>query len=79
MCVKNTSYNGCDNGVWLPTNYTTSKFAEWCHGPTSFPVNHLSFPFLFPLMGFSSLCNFVGSLLASQPFLLSHLTNFEIS
>ena len=23
MCVKNTTYNGCDNGVWSPTNYTT--------------------------------------------------------
>ena len=23
MCVKNTTYNGCDYGVWSPTNYTT--------------------------------------------------------
>ena len=23
MCVKNTTYNGCDNEVWSPTNYTT--------------------------------------------------------
>ena len=21
MCVKNTTYNGCDNEVWSPTNY----------------------------------------------------------
>ena len=23
MCVKKTTYNGCDNGVCSPTNYTT--------------------------------------------------------
>ena len=23
MCVKNTTYNGCDNVVWSPTNYIT--------------------------------------------------------
>ena len=23
MCVKNITYNGCDDVVWSPTNYTT--------------------------------------------------------
>mgnify|MGYP006948246581 FL=1 len=40
MCVKNTTYNGCDNGVWSPTNYTTwvVEHVELPIGKTNTPL-----------------------------------------
>ena len=44
MCVKNTTYNGCDNGVWLPTNYTT-----WVVEHVELPIGKTNIP---PRKGF---------------------------
>ena len=40
MCVKNATYNGCDNGVWSPTNYTTwvVEHVELPIGKTNTPL-----------------------------------------
>ena len=40
MCVKSTTYNGCDNGVWSPTNYTTwvMEHVELPIGKTNNPL-----------------------------------------
>ena len=39
MCVKNTTYNRCDNGVWSPINYTTQvvEHVELPIGKTNTP------------------------------------------
>ena len=41
MCVKNTTYNGCDNGVWSPTNYITwvVEHVELPIGKTNTPLS----------------------------------------
>ena len=28
MCVKNTTYNGCHNGIWSPTNFSLSLLVK---------------------------------------------------
>ena len=40
VCVKNSTYNGCDNGVWSPTNYTTYvvEHVELPRGKTNTPL-----------------------------------------
>ena len=40
MYVKNTTYNGCDNGVWSRTNYTTwvAEHFELLIGKTNTPL-----------------------------------------
>ena len=46
MCVKNNTYNGCDNGVGSPTNYTTwvVEHVELPIGKTNTPLRK-EFPF----------------------------------
>ena len=39
MCVENTTYNGRDNGVWSPTNYTT-----WVVEHVEFPIDKMNTP-----------------------------------
>ena len=39
MCVKNTTYNKCDNGVWSPTNYST-----WVVEHVELPIDKTNTP-----------------------------------
>ena len=44
MCVKNTTCNGCDNGIWSPTNYTT-----WVVEHAELPIGKITLRKEFPL------------------------------
>ena len=61
MCVKNTTYNGCDNGVWSPTNYTTLK---WVVEHVELPIGKTNTPLRkeFPLGSNKRIC-YVSTLL----------------
>ena len=59
MCVKNTTYNGCDNVVWSPTNYTT-----WVVEHVKLPIGKTNTPLrkIFPLAPLKKIVKLITTL-----------------